>query len=117
MTESERGQRVFRAILRQGFTLAVFYCALGLGIELLHQALPLPIYERAAGAIYGLPLRLLGELGVQGELIGAVAQGRIPLWLAGAVVPAIGVVVILLVSLVLASAFRFGATVRSFRQY
>jgi len=117
VTESDRGSRVYRGILRQGFTLAVFYCALGLGLELLHQALPAPIYERAASAIYGLPLRLLGELGLQGELITLVAHGKVPVWLAGAAVPAVGVGVILTVSAILAALFRFGALVRSFRQY
>ncbi|WP_373046442.1 hypothetical protein [Vulgatibacter sp.] len=116
MTDSQRSKQVFRAILLQGFYLAVLYASLGLVLELLHQRLPGPVYERAAGAIYGLPMRLIIELGLQGELIGAVAQGRLPGWLAGAVVPAVGVVVILCASVLIASAFRFTASVFALRQ-
>ena len=115
MAEFQRSERIFRGIVHQGFHLAVLYCAVGLVLELLHRSLPPAVYERAAGAVYGLPIRLLSALGLQSELIAAVAQGRLPGWLASAAVPTVGVVVILLVALVVGSAFRFTATVLSFR--
>jgi hypothetical protein len=116
VTESQGGSRIFKRVLRQGFSLAVLYASLGLILELLHRTLPGPVYERAAGAIYGLPIRLLVQLDLQSALIGAVAQGRLPAWLAGAAVPAIGVAVILCASLALAIVRRFSVLVASFRQ-
>ena len=116
VTESQGGSRIFQRVLRQGFSLAVLYSSLGLILELLHRSLPGPVYERAAGAIYGLPIRLLIQLDLQSVLIGAVAQGRLPAWLAGATVPALGVAVILLASLALALVLRFSALVFTFRQ-
>ena len=116
VAENERSRRIFRGVVHQGFYLAILYCSVGLVLELLHRSLPGDVYERAAGAVYGLPIRLLGALGVQSELIAAVAQGRVPGWLASAAVPTVGVVVILLAALVVGSAFRFTATVLSLRQ-
>lgn len=115
MSERRKGKGVFGAILDQGFLLAMLYCSLGLVLELLHARLPAPIYERAAATFYGLPLQLLVQLDLQSPLIGAVAQGRMPVWIAGAIVPAVGVGTILLVSVALGGALRLFATVRSFR--
>ena len=115
MSERLHGKGVFRTTLDQGFVLAMLYCVLGLGLELFHARLPPALYERAASAFYGLPLQLLVQLDLQSSLIGAVAQGHLPVWLAGALIPAVGVVAILLVSVVLGTALRLGATVRSFR--
>lgn len=116
MIDSQRSNRLFRAIVGQGYHLAFFYCVVGLLLELLYRVLPPGAYERMAGAIYGLPMRLLAELGLQTRLIAAVAQGRIPGWLAAAAVPALGVATILLSALLLATVVRFCAAVRSFRQ-
>jgi len=115
VAESERSRRIFRGVVHQGFHLAILYCAAGLVLELLHRNLPEGVYERAAGAVYGLPLRLLTSLGIQSELIGAVAQGRLPAWVAGAAVPAVGVLAILLCAVLVGTAFRFTATVLAFR--
>jgi hypothetical protein len=114
--DGEHGRRILRAILGQGFILSTLYCVFGLAIELSHALLPAAIYERAAAAVYGVPLRLLVHLDLQSDLISAVAQGRLPAWLAGAAVPALGVALILGASLIVAAGARLGAQGLSLKQ-
>lgn len=115
-TTSTGAGRLFGGILRQGFHLALLYAASGLVLELLHQLLPAPVYQRLAGAVYGLPMRLLAGLGLDSQLVGAMAQGRVPSWLAGAVVPAAGVSAILALALAIACIAGFVAMVGSLKQ-
>ena len=110
------GRGAFRAIGGQGFPLAVVYALFGLALELLYGRLPPAVYERAAAAVYGLPIRLLASLDLQSVLIAAVAQGRVPAWLAGAAVPALGVALILAAATILGAGARFAALVLSLRQ-
>lgn len=115
--ESHQGTRsLFRSTMRQGFNLAAFYGACGLVLESLHQMLPMPIYQRFAGAAYGLPMKLLVAVGIEERLVGAVARGTIPAWAAGAAIPAAGMLSILAMAFLVAITCSFLASLSSFRQ-
>lgn len=115
--ESQRGTRsLFRATMKQGFHLATLYGACGLVLELLHQMLPMPVYQRFAGAAYGLPMKLLVALGIESRLVGAVARGEIPAWTAGAAIPAAGMASILTLAFCVGLFCSFIGSLASFRQ-
>lgn len=115
--ESHPGTRsLFRATMKQGYHLAILYGACGLVLELLHQMLPMPIYQRFAGAAYGLPMKLLLALGIEERLVGAVARGNIPAWAAGAAIPASGMLSILVLAFLVGISCSFLASLSTFRQ-
>jgi hypothetical protein len=101
--------------LAAGFRLAFAYCIVGVGIELARPRIAPELYERFAAAVYDGPTAFLRTLGLTEPLMRASAEGRVPPWLAAAVVPATGVALVLALFVAIGAAIGFARFVFSLK--